>query len=166
VPEPFTILMLILLGFFLGSVAFWNYIVHFLSTRVIPLLREKLGDGVADPVFNLLRWLDGKVTLTRNAVRAGLDALGGQVRKLVSTFRKTSPTTVERTTETTVAVGGGKGKVIRVVEEDIPIDEVPDVPRGQLIADPNAAVSVDAAHEVIAAAEEKLRRGKDLTLEV
>jgi hypothetical protein len=137
----------ILLGIGL-TVIFWHHIVDLFSTHLIPFMRQKIGSGVADAVASVIGWLDKKVVLVRNALKAAWRMFKERVLGLRATYRKTSPTTVTAETVATLRAGPTEAKRVTITEESVPIDDLPDEVRLSLINNPAMPVTRDLTKDI------------------
>lgn len=65
--------MIVTLGMILGIgglLYFWNYIVHFFQTKVIPWFSLKFGKTAAECLVNIIRFADMTACMARKAIRA------------------------------------------------------------------------------------------------
>ena len=125
---------------------FWNKIVFFFQTRLIPWVRSRLGNGAADMLANLVAFLDKGATFVRRAVRQGYRWLCQNVFGMKSKYAQTGPGSVVVTTETYVM--DENGNFVKVTStETAHSDDVPADARKELLKN-NGAAEVDDLNEL------------------
>lgn len=106
---------------------YWHHIVYFFQNKVIPVIREKMGDRFADAIAWFLSILDGVAVATRK----GLKACWRWIRENVLGYRETyiqknASQWIEKTSYETV-----DGTL--VTERTVSADAVPDSVRNEAL---------------------------------
>jgi hypothetical protein len=146
-PDPITI-AIIIAAVLAGTVVLWHHIVNVFASYIIPFLRRHIGDTVADGVASMVAWVDRKVVLARNAVATLWRVFKERILGIKAVYRKTSATKASVETISTIRTGQREVKRERVTEEEVPLDELPDEVREQIIRNPLAPVEVDLKADV------------------
>ena len=139
--------LLLLLGVPLAVMLwFWNKIVFFCQTRLIPWVRSRLGNNAADMLANLIAFLDKGATFVRRNIRQAYRWLCQNVFGMKSKYAQTGPNTVVITAETYVM--DENGNFVKVTStETAASDDVPAEVRKELLKYGGAA-EIDDLNEM------------------
>lgn len=127
--DPVTIAILVkILGGAAGAAIvatiYWPEIIHYLTTCVVPWVRQKLSNDVAALLAELFDWLDGKVVTVRRGVKHLWAAFTKNVLGSKKEFTKVSATAVRGKTTTIIQDQSGKFQQ-QIVEEEIAWENLP-----------------------------------------
>lgn len=123
-PLSIAILVKLLGGATLLATIYWPAIIHFLSSRVVPWVRQTISADVASLLAELFDWLDDKVVTMRRAVKQAWAAFSKHVLGSKKEFTKVSATAVKGRTTTIIRDQNGKLQQ-QIIEEEVPWDQVP-----------------------------------------
>jgi hypothetical protein len=126
-----TIVIVVIVGGIFGLCA-WPYFADLCARTVIPFIRRKLGDAMAEPLATLLTLVDRPACICRKTMMSGWRFLTGRVNRLTSRYTRKSPTIYyERTTSHVVNPDSGK-TMVHEVEYEIPWEDVPQQIRDEM----------------------------------
>ncbi|MBR2005034.1 MAG: hypothetical protein IKK39_14655 [Thermoguttaceae bacterium] len=124
-----------------GMLYFWNQIVFFFQTRMIPWVRARLGNGSADLLANLVAFADKGATFVRRNVRAGYRWLCNNILGLKSTYSPKNAAEVTKVTEGYIYQGNDQYEHFSSVET-VKVDDLPPEARKNMIKN-NCPAEVD-----------------------
>lgn len=132
----------ILIGLGAALVYFWNYIVDFFQTVIIPWFRNVFGDIPANILASIVKFCDKVISWTRRQIKHAWKWFQTKVLGMKTEYTKVSSSEVKG--KTTTYVQGEDGKVIRTIKtEQLDWDDVPDNVREQYIANNRNSFTVD-----------------------
>lgn len=139
--------------------AFWGSIVRTFRTWIIPTLRARLGDGVADAVATLLAFIDRPMCAMRRAAGAAIGLFREKVLGLEKEYRDRGRV-VETVTEVLLVHETNPAMARKVVmTEEMPYHEIPNDVRDRMNRTGQNEVPVDVrrgVEEKVAEADRKL----------
>jgi hypothetical protein len=148
--EPITITIWILTSIL--AVAYWPQIVDFFSTKLIPWVRDRISNNLADWIANFIIFADGKIVLVRRAVKQLWAAFKQHVLGSKMEVRKIDATTVA--CKTTTIIKDENGKFLQsTTEEVVDWDQLPEAIRSEI----NRQGKTEAAMDLKKAAEDRFR---------
>ena len=123
-------------------VYFWNYIVDFFQTVIIPWFRDVFGDIAANILASVVSFCDKVISWTRQQIKRAWKWFHERVLGMKTEYKKVSSTQVEG--KTTTYTSTQDGKVIRTIKtEQLEWEEVPANIREQYIAINRKSFTVD-----------------------
>ncbi|OJW06139.1 MAG: hypothetical protein BGO49_10280 [Planctomycetales bacterium 71-10] len=143
--EPFTIGLATAAG--IGAIigVLWNYFAAALFEDVIPFIRRHISEILGEAIFQVVNWMDGKVTLARSGLKHYWRTFREQIMGATSTYKKTGANSVTVTTRTAVKVSETHAEQVTTVRRDVPIAELPPKLREQVLLEAGGPVTVDVA---------------------
>ncbi len=111
---------------------FWNKIVFFFQTRMIPWVRSHIGNSAADLLANLIAFVDNAATFVRRTIRKGYRWVCENILGMKTKYSQVDHHIVEIVQRTFVKDENGNYVEV-TVKTPTPRDEVPANARGAIM---------------------------------
>ena len=161
--EPITFILLAGTGLSVAAALyFWNQIVDYLSKRIVPWVREKLGLRAAEIFTDLIVWLDKGACRSRQAVKAAWEFFKEKVLSMKTTYRKVTADTVQATTESVIMMPDGTC-VRRREETTVEWSDLPEDVRREMMRQNAKQAEMDVRRAV---EEQAKRRAQEQGMEM
>jgi hypothetical protein len=167
--EPITFTLTWIFGGLILSVvagaAVWPYITDIFARKIIPFVRRKLGDYLADLLSSMIVWIDEPMAYLREKLVAAWRFFKQSVIKIVRKFRKKSATKVLETTEVWLRSQRPGAGIPMCEERELDWAELPPEIRAEMIRRGSETATIDIGKTVEDRVEERAREQKiELTL--
>ncbi|MBP3557778.1 MAG: hypothetical protein J6K20_08775 [Thermoguttaceae bacterium] len=126
---------------------FWNKIVFFFQTRMLPWVRSHIGNSAADLLTNLIMFADNAATCVRRTIRKGYRWLCENILGMKTKYSQDNASTVIRTTTTFVKNEDGTYTEV-ISTEEILRDDVPANARIEILKGRTEPVEIDDLNEL------------------
>lgn len=132
----------------------WPYIRNYIAERLIPWVRGKFNDEIANNIAVLIDFIDKIVTVARRNLKAGFEFFKTRILRMQSKYTKTSPTTAIKETETYLHTSDGK-ILKRTETEEVAWEDLPSEIRSEMIRMAAKEGTIDEKAAILTKAKER-----------
>ncbi|HEY6183225.1 MAG TPA: hypothetical protein VIW67_13330 [Terriglobales bacterium] len=141
-PLSVTLILKFVTGAIISALIAWPWILNFLSTKLIPWLRESVSETIADLLADVLIFADKGIVLVRRTAKQLWKYLKQNILGINLKVEKTSATTALG--KTTTFIRDEHGKVIQTVAtETLGWEDLPDAIRSEITRQNTSVAEMD-----------------------